>query len=144
MTGEEGLQTGLEAEHAAIFAYGAAGPFLSEELQKVVAEAENTRRDRRDALVVLLLDSGREAPPAKPAYTLPTEVSDSQSAAELVGDVENAAVEVWRAAVADTSGDDRLAAVEAYAESAVLVARWRRAIGETPATTAFPGRPQEA
>lgn len=136
-----GLHAGLEAEHAAIFAYGAAGAHVLEELREQLVAAERVRRDRRDVLVALLDDAGDSVATAQPAYTLPVEVVDSESAAELVAAVNDSAATVWRAAVAQTSGDDRAQAVEAYADNAKLVARWRNALGEAPAAEAFPGRP---
>lgn len=132
-----GLAAGLAAEHAAIFAYGAAGAHLSGDLAGAVSDAQTAHRDRRDRMSTYLPDA--DQPPAEPGYQLPFDVTDESAAIELITEVERSTARVWRAAIAETSGADRRVAAEALADCAVTAARWRQAIGE-PATVPYPGR----
>lgn len=138
---KNGLADGLAAEHEAIFAYGVAGAQLSGDVAATAATAEQAHRDRRDAIAVQLSKSDASAPDAKPAYALPVDVNDADSAIKLITEVETQVCQAWRATLPNVDQDDRRVAAESFAAAAMTNAAWRRAIGESPSTRAFPGRP---
>jgi hypothetical protein len=81
-----------------------------------------------------------KAPVAEPAYALPAPVTDQASALRLALTIEERTAAVWRAALLDTSGDDRRVAVDALVDCAIRGTRLRKAAGVTPTTVTFPGR----
>lgn len=137
---DKGLELGLRTEFEAVYAYSVAGAQLSGERLEAARANEAVHRDRRDDVMVRLTESGAELPQEEAAYTLPSEVTDADSAAALITEVEARTTRQWRSVLADTNGADRRAAVDAFASSAVTMSRWKRALGESPSTTAFPGR----
>lgn len=141
MTREERLAAALSAEYAAIFAYGPIGVRLTGERAREARAAEAAHRNRRDALVVLLAESGATVPAAEPAYALPFPVRDAESAMRLAIEIETRTAAVWRAAVPVTEAEQRRRAIEALTDCAVRATRWRRRADVTPTTVAFPGRP---
>ncbi len=140
MTPAERLATTLVAEHAAIFGYGAVGARLDPATVPHALQAEAAHRTRRDALLLALDARGASAPVAQPAYTLPFPVTDQASALRLAVTIEERTAAAWRAALLDTTADDRKLAVEALIDCAVRATRLRRLAGVTPSTVAFPGR----
>lgn len=137
---ENALILGLRTEFAAVYAYSLAGAQLSGERREAARANEAVHRDRRDAVMAHLTESKVKLPNEEAAYTLPGEAGDAESAAALLGQIEAETTRLWRAVLAETVGADRRAAVAAYSSSAVTLARWKRAMGETPSTAAFPGR----
>jgi Domain of unknown function (DUF4439) len=138
-TPEERLTDALRAEHAAIYGYGLVGAHLDAATQPLALAAEAAHRSKRDALVVLLAGRARTPPPAEPAYTSPTPVTDQASALRLAVGIEEATAAVWRLALPDTTGADRKLALDALSDCAVRAARARRAARITPMTVPFPG-----
>jgi hypothetical protein len=139
-TPEERLGAALVAEHAAIFGYGAVGARLDGATVALAQQAEAAHRSRRDALVLRLVSRGASAPAAEPAYGLPAPVTDQASALRLAVTIEERTAAIWRAALLDTTAEDRRIAVDALIDCAVRATRIRRAAGLTPSTVAFPGR----
>ena len=138
MTAEERLTAALEAEHAAIYAYGVIGAHLDAATVPLAVQAEAAHRSRRDALVVRL--SGKATPPAAdPVYALPSPVTNQPGALKLAVTVEERTAAIWRLALPDTTGDDRKLALDALTDCAVRATRLRRAAGITPSTVPFPG-----
>lgn len=137
---DKGLVLGLRTEFAAVYAYAVAGAQLSGDRAEAARAIEALHRDRRDDVMVRLSDTEVELPAEQAAYQLPVEVTDADSAVELLSRVEAETTRQWRSVVADTTGTDRRVAVKALSSSAVTLARWKRAVGETPSATAFPGR----
>ncbi len=135
------LVAALEAEHAAIFAYGPIGVRLSGDRATAARAAETAHRDRRDQLVLLLSTRGTSAPERAAAYALPFPVTDATSALRLAVQVEERTAAVWRATLAVLDGDQRRIALAGLTDCAVRATRWRRLAGVAPATVAFPGRP---
>lgn len=134
------LQAVLAAEHAAIFGYGALGPFLTGAARGTAADAEAAHRDRRDAVAALLVGAKAEPVPAERAYALPFPVADRASALKLALQLEERTAAAWRAAVPEVTGADRRTALAALIDCAVFATRWRRAAAPAaPATVAFPG-----
>jgi hypothetical protein len=138
---DERLAAALRAEHAAVFGYGLVGARLDAATVSLAAQAESAHRSRRDALVLRLTERGASAPPAEPAYGLRQQVTDLASALTLAVEIEERTAEAWRAALVETSGDDRKFSVEALVDCAVRATRLRKAARISPVTVAFPGQP---
>ena len=138
---DERLLAALRAEHGAIYAYGALGGHLDAAGLVVASRAETAHRALRDALVLRFTAAGATPPPAEPAYTLPTPVTDQAGALKLAVEIEVRTAEIWRAALPDTTGADRKLALDGLSDCAVNAARARRAAGIRPVTVPFPGRP---
>jgi len=136
-----GLAAALAAEHAAIFAYGPIGVRLDGAARREARAAEEAHRSRRDALVVLLSAEGASPPPAEPAYALPFPVTDRTSALRLAIHIEERTAAAWRAALPETTGDQRAQVLDGLIDCAVRATRWRRFAGVAPLTVPFPGRP---
>jgi hypothetical protein len=137
----EALAAAMEAEHAAIFGYGAVGARLDRSGQAACRQAEAAHRDRRDALTARMRAASATPPVGAPAYELPFPVSDRESALRLAVHLEEGTARVWRQALPVTSGENRRFAVTALMDCAVRAARWRRTAGTLPATVPFPGAP---
>ena len=137
---DERLAAALVAEHAAIFGYGLVGARLDAATVPLAQQAEAAHRSRRDAVAMRLLGRGAKAPVAEPGYALPGPVTDQASALRLAIMIEERTAAVWRAALLDTTADDRRIAVDALVDCAIRATRLRRAAGITPATVTFPGR----
>nr|WP_206037594.1 ferritin-like domain-containing protein [Rhodococcus sp. HNM0569] len=134
----------LEAEHAAVFAYGVLGAFTNPSRADQVAVDSAAHRARRDATIDLLTSLGETVPPPAAGYRLPAEVTDQVPAAQMAELVETDTAVAWRAAV--ERADDaqvRTFAIDALGETAVRLARWRAALGAEPATLPLPGTPDE-
>ncbi|WP_327150463.1 ferritin-like domain-containing protein [Nocardia sp. NBC_01329] len=139
---QQALRGALDAEYAAIYAYGVIAAHTSPERRRTVNEHTAAHRARRDATADLLTAGGADAPPAEPAYTVPIEVIDPASAAQLAIVVETDTAVAWRAVVESAATETtRRTGVEALTESAGRRAVWQTAAGIAPATVAFPGRP---
>ena len=138
---DERLVAALQAEHAAIFGYGALGPRLEPAIIDLLArEPEAAHRARRDALLIRLASKGVTPPPSAPTYSLPFQVSDRTAALELALIIEERTAAIYRLARPDTAGEERKLALDALVDCAVRAARIRRNTGTSPATVAFPGK----
>ncbi|WP_328397510.1 ferritin-like domain-containing protein [Nocardia sp. NBC_00416] len=141
---QQALRDALDAEYAAVYAYGLIAAHTSPDQRRTVDQHTAAHRARRDATVDLLTGSGSgvAVPPPEPAYTVPGEVTDPASAARLAVVVETDTAVAWRAVV-ERAGTEttRRTGVEALTEAAGRCALWQFAAGAEPATTAFPGRP---
>ncbi|GAA4026711.1 hypothetical protein GCM10022247_59470 [Allokutzneria multivorans] len=135
------VQQALAAEHAAEWAYGLASAFLPSSADASIREGETSHRARRDAVERLLRDAGATPVPAEPAYQPPQPVTNQASAAGLLASAETDAASAWHG-VLERSDEESLrrTALEGLTASAVRTARWRKMAGQTPTTTAFPGR----
>jgi uncharacterized protein DUF4439 len=139
MTSGDGLATALAAEYAAIFGYGVVGAHLTKADQDAARQAETAHRNRRDALLVRLVQAKQEPPVAAPAYLLPFEVTDRASAVRLAIALEERTARVWRQTLSISTGDERKLSLDALTDCAVRATRWRRAGGVLPITVPFPG-----
>ena len=134
------LQAVLATEHAAIFGYGALGPYLGNAARASASASEAAHRERRDALGTRLIAAKAEPVPAERAYTLPFPVTNLASALKLALHLEERTAAAWRAAVPDLPTADRRLAVAALTDCAVRAARWRLLLTpNAPATVPFPG-----
>jgi hypothetical protein len=142
MTAPVGLPAAvIQAEYAAIYAYGVIGAHLTGGAAAAARAAETVHRARRDAVVLQLTSDGAKPPAPDPVYALPFAVTDQASALRLAVDIEDRTAAVWRATLASTTGDQRKAALDALVDCAVRSTRFRQAAGISPATVEFPGRP---
>jgi hypothetical protein len=137
---DERLVAALQAEHAAIYAYGTAGAKLDSGTVGLARAADAAHRTRRDALVVRLSGAGVTPPPAAPAYALPFPVTDRTSALKLLAMVEDRTAAQWRLALPPTAGEVRRLALDALVDCAARGAALRQVAGTTPLTSAFPGK----
>jgi hypothetical protein len=136
----ERLAEALRAEHAAIYAYGVIGARLDEPMRPLAVEAESAHRLRRDALILRLSALRAPVPPAEAGYALPAPVPDRAAALQLMILVEERCAGIWRQALPEVTGDERLIAVDALIDCAVRATRARTIAGVKPATVPFPGR----
>lgn len=139
----DALQTALAAEHAALWAYGLIGAFLSEAVADQLAEAVAEHHRHRDAAERALVDAGEEPVTAEPGYLTPEPVSDVGSALRLAITVEIDTAAAWRSVIERSPAQPgpRMAALGAVTDAAVRAARWRAVADLTPLTVPFPGAP---
>lgn len=119
----DALQTALAAEHAAVFVYGALGGQTSQSddptLYAEVTDAYVTHRGRRDRLIALLEDDGRQPVAAEPGYDLPADLSTPVAIADRALELERACAETYAFVVASTTAEDRKWAIDALLDTAV-------------------------
>jgi hypothetical protein len=145
---QQSLADAVRAEHAAVYAYGLVAAYAADENSAAVNAAGAAHRSRRDATMRLLRTDGVEPPQAEAGYVIPVPVTNPETAAKLAAEVENETALAWRSVLERTtptgdgsSTDLRATAVTALTDCAVRMATWRAALGESPPTTPFPGKP---
>ncbi|MGC0363585.1 aspartate/methionine/tyrosine aminotransferase [Rhodococcus sp. 27YEA15] len=139
---DSALVAAVETENAAIFAYGVVAAFSNPARVDEVATYTAAHRARRDALVETAARTGVSVPPAAAAYSIPFAVVDAVTAAQLAAQIESDTAVTYRAFVEQVDDDDlRAFGVEGLTDAATRGAKWRAALGNSPATTAFPGDP---
>lgn len=140
-TAEDGaLFDAVATEHGIIYGYGLVSAHATAEDNALVAAAMAEHRARREAAIALMEERGVAAPLPAAGYRLPGEVDDPRQAAELAVTMEQDAAVAWRAVIEQADDQTvRAFGVTALTECAVTAARWRRLMGETPVTVAFPG-----
>ncbi|MEZ0364674.1 ferritin-like domain-containing protein [Mycobacterium sp. pUA109] len=138
--GDAALAEALTTEYGVIYGYGMVSAHSPPDINYLVADALHQHRDRRDQVVTMLADRSVTVPVAAAGYQLPVPVNNPTEAAQLAARMENDAAVAWRAVLehAQTS-EDRAFAVTALTQSAVLGARWNRALDIWPIAGAFPG-----
>jgi hypothetical protein len=134
------VDTGLAAEYAAIYAYGAATVHLDGDPRSTAEALEAEHRSRRDTLLDFYDEHGLEAAPSEAGYDIEP-VGDAAAAQELLLAVEQNVTAVWRAGVASTEPTEREICLTMYGASAVSLARFRLA-AEAPVADPWPGRPE--
>jgi hypothetical protein len=145
-SGAEDLALGrvLEAEHAAVWGYGAVGAALAPEARGAAVGAENAHRDVRDRLAALLDERGLDAAPAEAGYELPFPVLSAVDAAALAATLEAGVSAAWVSLLDDAvDGAIRSLAVRELSAAEVRAVGWRASAGQTPTTTPFPGLPAD-
>jgi hypothetical protein len=130
----------LTLEHSTIYGYGIVSAMSPPSVNDLVAQALVQHRQRRDDVIAMLAARNVNAPLPAAGYQLPMLVASAADAARLAVRMENDGATAWRAVIehADTA-DDRAFASTALTQSAVMAARWNRALGAWPITTGFPG-----
>jgi hypothetical protein len=92
------LGTLIEAEDAAIYAYGVIGAHLTGSAQDRAVSALQAHRRLRDAWIQMAQDANQEIPPAAIAYDLPIDARDSASARALAAEIETRLIAVYQSA----------------------------------------------
>jgi aspartate/methionine/tyrosine aminotransferase len=130
----------LTIEHSTIYGYGIVSALSPPSVNDLVAQALVQHRQRRDDVIAMLAARNVNAPLPAAGYQLPMLVASAADAARLAVRMENDGATAWRAVIehADTA-DDRAFASTALTQSAVMAARWNRALGAWPITTGVPG-----
>ncbi|WP_149359946.1 DUF4439 domain-containing protein [Lolliginicoccus suaedae] len=136
------LGRALDREHAAVFLYGTLLAFVEGPATTAVRAALAAHRARRDSVVEAMDSLGLAPVIAAPAYKAPTDIDSSASAIRAAAIIEDDCARAWHAVIVRaTARPVREAAVDALASSARTAASWRIALGDQPATEAFPGSP---
>ncbi|NLG56631.1 MAG: ferritin-like domain-containing protein [Rhodococcus sp.] len=141
-TENEALAEALAVEHGSVFAYGVVAAFASPERATLVLEGLAAHRSRRDFTTSVLQEAGVEPPVAAAGYAMPFPVTDPIAAAQLAAQIEVDAAIAWRGVVEHAEiAEVRRMGLAAMNDAATREAHWRIALGEDPATRAFPGQP---
>jgi hypothetical protein len=134
------LYDAVAAEHATIYGYGIVSAHTTPDVNDLVAKSMAEHRERREAALAMLAARSAGAPLPAAGYQLPMTVDDPTGAAKLAVRMEEDDAVAWRAVVEQATDEkDRAFAVTALTQCAVTAARWRRVLGTTPVTVAFPG-----
>lgn len=139
----QSLRSALEAEHAALWVYSLASAFIKEpRVSSAAEEAVDKHTEHRDAAERTLRDAGITPPAGEPAYSLPQQLTDQNSAIRVLVASETDCQIGWRAVLENTE-DARLrrTALDALTTASTRATRWRLTVGEQPAAPAFPGKP---
>jgi hypothetical protein len=129
----------LEAEHAAIYAYGVIGAKVSLSSRNRARAAYDEHVQQRNVLIALLQDLGADVPVPAPGYVL--DVETATDAKVLAIQVEEDLGRRWHDLMAATTETAlRRRAVTGLSGTAARAARWRRLAAITPASTPFPGQ----
>ncbi len=117
------LLDALDAEYAAVFAYGVVGAHVAPEQSAYAAAALTSHRTGRDWLRERITRAGGTPPPAAAAYEIP-DTTDPASAARLAASVELAVVPRWSAATAVVAKSDRPFCTSSAQAAAVRALTW--------------------
>jgi hypothetical protein len=131
----EALRKVLDAEHAAVFAYGVVGARTSGTRRTAATAAFNAHRARRDQLRGLIAARGGVPPESGPVYRLPFAVTTTADCVRLAALVEGRVTGAYLELVAVKDPALRRLAALAMQESTVRSSTWQ------PEISAFPGWP---
>ncbi|GAA3811158.1 ferritin-like domain-containing protein [Sphaerisporangium flaviroseum] len=135
----QGLNKVLDAEHAAVYAYGLVGARTSGGQRSSASAGFNAHRARRDQIRALITARGGTPSESGAAYDLPFPVKAARDAARLAALVEDRVTAAYlELAAVDDSSLRRLAAL-AMQECTVRGYGWRPTIATLPGWPA--GRP---
>jgi hypothetical protein len=137
MTEVDVLQEVLGNEHAAVYVLGVIGARTSESAAPAdyltIRAAYDAHRGRRDLLTGQIVAAGAQPVTSATAYEVPTGL-DTTAGAVLAGlELERACADVYAAAVANTTADNRTLMVGALNDAAV------RELGLRGTPEMFPG-----
>ncbi|MEU9887374.1 ferritin-like domain-containing protein [Sphaerisporangium sp. NPDC051017] len=126
----------LDAEHAAVYAYGFVGARTSGRQRSSATDGYNAHRARRDQLRGLIAARGGTPSESGAAYDLPFPVNAAADAARLAALVEDRVTAAYLELAAVEDASLRRLAALAMQESAVRGYGWRPAIADLPGWTA--------
>jgi Domain of unknown function (DUF4439) len=130
----------VAAEHATIYGYGLVSAHSAPDVNDLVSAAMAEHRDRREAAISMLAARSVDPPLPAAGYQMPIEVNNPIDAANLAVRMEQDTAVAWRAVLEqETDAQGRAFAVTALTQCAITAARWRRVLGVSPITVAFPG-----
>jgi hypothetical protein len=132
------LVAALEAEQAAIYAYGLVGARAGSASRPAAAAALRAHTLQRDLLAARVTAAGRRAPAGEPAYALPFEVTSAATARALAAHVESALAAHYADLVAAAAPGRRREAASWLIRAAAAASAWGAA------GTPFPGLPERA
>lgn len=139
MTSLEALVGLLEAEHAALWAYGLLGARLSGGARRRALADHQAHLRSRDALTSLVGARGADLPP--PAATYDARADTPAAALRLAVRIEDGLALRWHDLLVATSEPGlRRLGVRGLTDCAVRAARWRSLAGARPLTQPFPGQ----
>jgi rubrerythrin len=136
----DALGAAVDAENAAIFAYGVAVAYAAATRRDTVEEYSAAHRARRDEIARLMTAAGATPPEAAVGYVLPIAVTDPVSAVRAMLTAEEDCTRAYRVLLekADTDAVRRVG-VDALSDAALRAARWRLVLAVSPSTVALPG-----
>ena len=138
MSAADRLLSLVEAEHAAVYAYGVLGARLDDTRRRAALLAYDSHRSRRDQVAAALRAAGGTPPAPLAAYD--ATVTNAAEALVLAVHIEEGLALRWRDLVGDANDVAlRQLGVSGLQEFAVRATQWRRLAGITPVTVAFPG-----
>lgn len=136
------LRRVLGAEHAAVWVYGLASAYATEQrVSEAIEQAREEHERSRDAAERALRGAGQQPPTAAAAYDVGREITDQTSAIQTLLTAEHDCQVGWRSVLENAGGATRRIGLHALTTSATRATRWRLTIGETPAAEQFPGQP---
>lgn len=139
---QQGLVDALDAEYAAVFAYGIVAAFANPSRADVVAANTAAHRARRDLTIDALTAASVAVPLPDPAYSVPFPVTDAISALQLAAQAEIDTSIAWRSSIERSrSGATRETGITALTDTAVRLAALQQILGVSPSSPAFPGQP---
>jgi uncharacterized protein DUF4439 len=119
----EALQRSLEAEHAAVYVYGALGAQTSRTAEPALSDAllaaYTEHRARRDQLTRAVSDLGAQPAAAAPAYALPGGLVRVEAVRRAALELERGCAATYAWLVASSAGTRRRWAVSALTDAAV-------------------------
>jgi rubrerythrin len=136
----DALVVAVNAENAAIFAYGVVAAYAATSRAQTIAEYTTEHRSRREELAAALTAAKVAAPAAAPGYDLSAPVTDPVSALQAALTAEEDCAVAYRALLEqaeDTAG--RRLGLDGLTDTAVRAANWRLVLRISPATVALPG-----
>lgn len=92
------LSSLIEAENAAVYAYGVIGAHLTGAPRDRALKALKAHRQLRDDWILAAQAAGQQPPPAALAYDLPFDVSDRRTAEALSIEIETRLIAVYESA----------------------------------------------
>lgn len=129
---EEAFAAALNAEYAAVFAYGVIGGKTDASGAQLAEAAITAHRAARDRLRTGMAEAGFAVPPPAPAYDT-GQISDPAGAAQLATEVELAVVPRYAALAEHVTGTDRGWCANQAQQCATRAMAWGGA------SSAFPG-----
>lgn len=139
---QQALIDALNAEHAAVFAYGVVAAFSNPERADLIAANSAAHRARRDATIDALTAASVTPPAAQAGYTVPFPVADPIAAAQLAAAIEHDTSVAWRSVIERAQSEPtRRTGIEALTDAALRLATWQTILGTAPPTAPFPGQP---
>jgi Domain of unknown function (DUF4439) len=126
--------------HGVIYGYGVVSAHSTPDVNDLVSDAISGHRELREAAIAKLAAHNVVPPLPAVGYQLPINVGSPADAAKLALRMEEDTAVAWRAVLERaTTDDDRTLAVTGLTDCAVTAARWRKVLGVSPDTVAFPG-----
>ena len=140
------MQAAVQAEHRAIYGYGALGPKLTGAQAQLAFYAERAHRDQRDLASARLRAVSVVPSPSAISYAVPV-LAGAAAARRFARRLEDGAAAAWRYVIVEATAAPPTAvtrdiadtALTALTASSVRAMRWAEIIDPAHPTVAFPG-----